>query len=131
MAASATFALKAGLWFLRGRFIVSAPIKTASNGSSSITYRPVQFSGASSKAAVQRRELYDGKKIIDEFFRRHLHDSGMSKEIFVYSCAKEASSRHSVSEFIQALFAALGILPPQPSAAKPPVAGDALEAVRA
>ncbi len=69
------------------------------------------------KAAVRRRELYDGKKIIDEFFKRHIHGSGMSKEIFVYSCAKEASSRHSVSEFVQALFGALGILPLQPSAA--------------
>ncbi len=69
------------------------------------------------KAAVRRRELYDGKRIIDEFFKRHLHDSGMSKEVFVYLCAKEASSRHSVAQFIQALFTTLGILPPQPGAA--------------
>jgi hypothetical protein len=40
--------LNAGLWFLLGRFIVSAPIKTASQRSSSITYHPVQFLGASS-----------------------------------------------------------------------------------
>ena len=69
------------------------------------------------KAASKRRELYDGKKLIDEFFKRHLHDSGMSKEIFVYTCAKEASSRHSVSVFIQALFLAVGIVPPPKSAA--------------
>jgi len=69
------------------------------------------------KAAVRRRELYDGKKIIDEFFKQHLHESGMSKEIFVYSCAKEASSRHSVSAFIEALFFAVGIMPPPSSAA--------------
>jgi hypothetical protein len=69
------------------------------------------------KAAVRRRELYDGKRIIDEFFKRHLHDSGMSKEVFVYLCAKEASSRHSVAQFIQALFTTLGILPPPPGAA--------------
>ncbi|MCR4346937.1 MAG: ATP-binding protein [Sulfuricaulis sp.] len=83
------------------------------------------------KSAVRRRELYDGKKIIDEFFKRHLHDSGMSKEIFVYLCAKEASSRHSVSKFVQVLFGALGILPPQSGAAEPPVAGDAHKAARA
>lgn len=67
------------------------------------------------KTSVRRRELYDGKKIIDVFFKKHLHDSGMSKEIFVYSCAKEASSRHSVSTFINVLFMALGIIPVQPS----------------
>lgn len=68
------------------------------------------------KAAIRRRELYDGKRIIDAFFKSHLHDSGMSKEIFVYTCAKEASSRQSVSAFIEALFAALGIVPPQSNA---------------
>jgi sodium-dependent dicarboxylate transporter 2/3/5 len=36
------------LWFLRGLLIVSAPVKSASLRSSSITYRPVQFCGASS-----------------------------------------------------------------------------------
>lgn len=65
------------------------------------------------KEAVRRRELYDGKMIMDSFFRSHLHDTGMSKEIFVYTCAKEASSRQSVSAFIEALFTALGIVPPQ------------------
>ncbi len=43
------------------------------------------------KAAVRRRELYDGKRIIDAFFKNYLHDSGMSKEIS-YTCAKEAVS---------------------------------------
>jgi energy-coupling factor transporter ATP-binding protein EcfA2 len=64
------------------------------------------------KAAQRRRELYDGKRIIDEFFKRHMHETGMSKEIFVYLCAKEASSRQSVSAFIELLFATLGITCP-------------------
>ena len=68
------------------------------------------------KAAAKRRELFDGKKVIDEFFKRHLHPTGMSKEIFVYSCAREASSRHSVAAFIEALFVALELAPPPPVA---------------
>ena len=68
------------------------------------------------KAATKRRELFDGKRVIDEFFKRHLHPTGMSKEIFVYSCAREASSRHSVAAFIEALFVALELAPPPPAA---------------
>src|SRR5215475_9677444 len=51
MAASATFALKAGVWFRRGRLIMVSPDSQAtacpSSGRNS-TYRPVQISGASS-----------------------------------------------------------------------------------
>jgi ABC-type Mn2+/Zn2+ transport system ATPase subunit len=64
------------------------------------------------KEAHRRRELYDGKKILDEFYKKYLHESGMSKEIFVYSCAKEASARRSVRVFMEALFLTLGIDPP-------------------
>lgn len=68
-------------------------------------------------AEQRRRELFDGKRIMDEFFKRHLRDTGMSKEIFIYTCAKEASSRQSVSRFIEALFAALGVTQPPKNAA--------------
>src|SRR5215471_11125461 len=51
MAASATFALKAGVWFRRGRLIMVSPDSQATacppSGRNS-TYRPVQISGASS-----------------------------------------------------------------------------------
>src|SRR6516225_7699942 len=53
MAASATFALKAGVWFRRGRLIMVSPDSQATacppSGRNS-TYRPVQISGASSLA---------------------------------------------------------------------------------
>ena len=51
-----------------------------------------------------RRENYDGKEILDKLYRRHLHNSGMSKEIFVYECAQAAASRKSVKRFIGDLF---------------------------
>src|SRR5215216_4304851 len=51
MAASATFALKAGVWFRRGRLLMVSPdsLGTACplSGRNS-TYRPVQISGAGS-----------------------------------------------------------------------------------
>src|SRR6516164_4234418 len=55
MAASATFALKAGVWFRRGRLIMVSPDSQATacppSGRNS-TYRPVQISGASSEFAA-------------------------------------------------------------------------------
>src|SRR5215210_7180126 len=51
MAASATFALKAGVWFRRGRRCMVSPdsLGTACPPSGrNSTYRPVQISGASS-----------------------------------------------------------------------------------
>ena len=61
----------------------------------------------------QRREFFDGKLILNEFYKQHLHATGMSKEIFVYECAREASKRQSVSNFVETLFATLGIVNPQ------------------
>ena len=52
-----------------------------------------------------------GKVLDYELFKRHLHGTGMSKEIFIYACAREASERQSVSRFVTALFATLGISP--------------------
>src|ERR1700687_3103502 len=57
MAASATFALKAGVWFRRGRLLIVSPdsLGTACplSGRNS-TYRPVQISGTGSKAGKWR-----------------------------------------------------------------------------
>jgi hypothetical protein len=60
-------------------------------------------------AADKRREMFDGKRILGEFFARYIHSTGMSKEIFIYLCAKEAAGRTSVSSFVEKLFSALGI----------------------
>ena len=72
---------------------------------------------ACSKATVQRitgghkrREIFDGKKVLEEFYRRHMRSSGMSKEIFVYSCAKEASDRNSVRKFVDTLMVKMGMV---------------------
>jgi hypothetical protein len=55
MAASATLALKAGVWFRRGRLLMVSPDSRAKafppSGRNS-TYRPVQISGTGSAFAV-------------------------------------------------------------------------------
>ena len=55
----------------------------------------------------QRREFFHGKKVLNRFYSAHLKASGMSKEIFLYSCAQTAAKRASVSAFVDHLFAAL------------------------
>lgn len=55
-----------------------------------------------------RRELFRGKTIIDEYFKRHLHNTGMSKEMFIYECARMASTRKSVVVFVEQLMKAIG-----------------------
>lgn len=59
----------------------------------------------------QRREQFDGKKVLREFFRQHLHSSGLSREIFTYYAAKRAAKRRAVKAFFDAFFEK--ILPPK------------------
>ena len=56
-----------------------------------------------------RRENYSGKDIIDAFYRVHMHRTGMSKEIFVYECARAAAERNVVKDFVQGLFEGMGL----------------------
>ena len=59
----------------------------------------------------RRREFFHGKKIIEQFYHLHMHDTGMSKEIFTYECARCASERKSVKVFVEELMRSLGFLP--------------------
>ena len=47
----------------------------------------------------RRREFFHGKRIVEEFYRRHMQMSGMSKEIFLYECARLARGREKVKRF--------------------------------
>ena len=58
-------------------------------------------------AGNQRREFFHGKSVLGRFYSLHLHASGMSKEIFLYSCARAAARRASVGAFVDTLFGAL------------------------
>ena len=59
------------------------------------------------KRSNARREFFHGKSIVEEFFRRYLQPSGMSKEIFVYNCAKCAQGRRCVKQFVKGLMGSL------------------------
>lgn len=58
----------------------------------------------------KRREYFDGKLVLREFHNRHVHKTGMSREIFIYQCAREASKRRSVEKFVKELFEVIGII---------------------
>src|SRR5580704_7348683 len=62
MAESATFALKAGVWFRRGRLLIVSPDSRGTacplSGRNS-TYRPVQISAAGSYYAVLLRRIQE------------------------------------------------------------------------
>ena len=68
---------------------------------------------AKAKDDANRRELFDGKEILARFYAGHVHSTGMSREIFVYECARQASKRASVQEFVSALFRAIGLGDPE------------------
>src|SRR5450830_1376787 len=69
MAASATFALKAGVWFRRGRLLMVSPDSRGTacppSGRNS-TYRPVQISGTGSGIVVIGYELSDFVKLFEQ-----------------------------------------------------------------
>jgi hypothetical protein len=57
----------------------------------------------------KRREFFHGKRILEEFYGRYMHETGMPKEMFVYECARCASERASVRTFVNDLMASLGL----------------------
>ena len=64
---------------------------------------------AAIKEAGKRREFFHGKTIVEEFYRLYMQQSGMSKEIFIYNCARAASERASVKRFVEKLMTSMGI----------------------
>ena len=57
------------------------------------------------KTQGKRREWFDGKTILDRFYREHLHSTGLSKSVFVYELARHCSDRRSVKECFEEVFA--------------------------
>jgi hypothetical protein len=59
------------------------------------------------RAAERRREEFDGKRALAEFFRQHLHSSTLSRHVFAFYAARRARRRRSVVEFFDRFFAEL------------------------
>src|ERR1700760_2498920 len=96
MAVSATFALKAGVWFRRGRLLIVSPdsLGTACplSGRNS-TYRPVQISGASSNREpnIKHKPAFPQLGAPGEDGARHLGDVAFDD---VPNRRKEARPQH-------------------------------------
>jgi predicted ATP-dependent endonuclease of OLD family len=57
----------------------------------------------------RRREMYHGKRVLDDFYKRALHRTGMQKGIFKFEAARHARTRKSVKQFFDGLMASLGV----------------------
>ena len=64
----------------------------------------------------KRREFFQGKRILDEFYTEHMHSTGMSKEIFIYECARCAGGRATVKTLVGKLMCELGLVSVAPDA---------------
>jgi len=56
------------------------------------------------KEKHQRRELFNGKLIANEFYKQYLHNVGLPKSVFLFETARHARRRKSVRAFFDKLF---------------------------
>lgn len=56
------------------------------------------------RLAQRRREEFDGKKVLADFFRQHLQSSTLSRQVFAFYAARRARRRRSVVEFFDHFF---------------------------
>lgn len=59
------------------------------------------------RVAQRRREEFDGKKLLQDFFRQHLHSSTLSRQVFMFYAARRARRRRSVIGFFDQFFTEL------------------------
>jgi hypothetical protein len=67
----------------------------------------VELKLAELRASERRREMFHGKNVVDEFYRRHLHATGLPKSVFTFEAARYARRRKAVKDFFDEFFAAL------------------------
>jgi ABC-type hemin transport system ATPase subunit len=56
---------------------------------------------------VRRREEYDGKRIVSEFFKTHLHGAPLSRPVFFFYAARRARRRKAVTSYFERFFSKL------------------------
>lgn len=59
------------------------------------------------RQANRRREQFHGKNAVNELYRRHLHRTGLPKNVFLFEAMRHARHRKSVRAFFDAFFADL------------------------
>src|SRR5262249_8953761 len=75
------------------------------------SFESARVSAASAVDAIRsgkrRREEFDGKKVLAEFFRQHLQTSTLSRQVFAFYAARRARRRRSVVSFFDQFFSEL------------------------
>jgi hypothetical protein len=59
------------------------------------------------RAAQRRREEFDGKRTLNDFFREYLQSSTLSRQVFMFYAARRARRRRSVIQFFDQFFSQL------------------------
>ncbi len=59
------------------------------------------------RVAHRRREHFHGKDAVNEFYRRHLHRTGLAKNVFKFEAMRHAKHRRSVAIFFESFFSEL------------------------
>lgn len=59
------------------------------------------------KKGARRREEFHGKSVLDAFYKKHLHATGMQKGIFAFEAARYARRRKSVATYFNEFFTKL------------------------
>jgi len=67
----------------------------------------------------RRREEFDGKRFLKEFYGRYLHRTGLSKTVFTFEAARHARRRRSVLDFFESFFSRL--TPAVPAESETPI----------
>ncbi len=60
------------------------------------------------KATSQEKVYYDGKKLLKEFFKKHLHSTTISTRVLLHGAAKQACQKKNQKEFFDSFFEKLG-----------------------
>lgn len=56
------------------------------------------------KSAMRRREEFHGKAVLDSFYKKHLHNSGLQKAVFTFEAARYARNRKAVKQYFNGFF---------------------------
>jgi hypothetical protein len=89
-----------------GKFVTQVQSRY-SNGSVESARKVASDAVEGIRTGQRRREEFHGKKILTDFFKNHLHATGLSRAVFTFYAAKRARRRRAVVEFFDRFFSQL------------------------
>lgn len=91
----------------RARQFLTEVQERFSEGALELARRRAQEEIDAIRAAQRRREEFDGKKLLQDFFRQYLQTSTLSRQVFMFYAARRARRRRSVVAFFDQFFTEL------------------------